>query len=1027
MECQNRTWATGVLLRTLFPLLLISTGLPAKAVVNGGFEESPFTQGWNVAGNAVQVSGLTQDSRRAAWLAGGGTRLGQDVSWEADWFLDFFFAITNTSERAFSVLVNGATGATTINLRYQAGQFNAYAGGDWGPDLDLGSVLPSADRNGNGDLGDPGDVRNVYRLRVTGRKWGTAEASYDLAISEVNQTNLARVTTNLTRFQNGSGASGPPQSFVFNTVFGSNPGFWVDTVTASAAAIAPVPEEARILISGTYPHLSVFTSEGECGIGAVADWNGQLWFVTYPPHHPGNGPDKLWVVDTNLNLTARPESVGGTHANRFVHRESKQLVMGPYFIDTNNSVRAVPRSQMPGRLTGTARHLTDPANKVLFATMEEGFYDVDVRTLEVTTRHPDSQGGSSVMPGDHGKGLYTGQGRIIYSNNGERGWSYRADPDLAAPAGALAENTGADLSNSWHIVERKNFCEVTGPGGIYGPRSDRDPVWATGWDKRSVLLKLLDAGVWHTFRLPKASFTHDALHGWYTEWPRIREIVDGRMLMHMHGMFYNFPRTFSAANTAGILPLCTYLKMPVDYCWWNGQLVMARDDTSTTGGNPWAGQSHSAPWFGQLSDLENWGSPAGFGGPWKNDGVQAGEPSEPFLVAGFQRRLLHLKNGSDRAISFELQAQSGEKNSSWSRVATLSVPAQGYTWMLLDRNIGGAWARLVPNSTGTGVTAWFHLSNPPRRPNPELFSGIAPVAQTDRSEGIIRPRSGGARTLQFAATTADARGGPIQGYYEIDGAFQLRRVTNSTAENALRASCGLGTADFEVDEASVVVLEGTNRFRLPKNGTPYDSPGLAGWPRGKREVVTERHMFQAHGTFYELPRPESGGFRRMRPVTTHNRAISDYASWRGLFVVAGVASNAQTNNHVFRSDDGKAALWFGNVDDLWRMGAPEGRGGPWKETAVAALQPSDPYLMLGYEHKVLELSHQAPAAVTFRVEVDVAADGAWSEYARFKVPPGQKFEHVFPEGYSAHWVRVLSESATTATATFAYRAAGPAL
>ena len=88
--------------------------------------------------------------------------------------------------------------------------------------------------------------------------------------------------------------------------------------------------------------------------------------------------------------------------------------------------------------------------------------------------------------------------------------------------------------------------------------------------------------------------------------------------------------------------------MPVDYCWWNGQLVMGRDDASTTGGNIWAGQSHSAPWFGQLSDLENWGRPAGFGGVWLNDAVTASTPSEAFLVKGFQRRILHsLKEKDD--------------------------------------------------------------------------------------------------------------------------------------------------------------------------------------------------------------------------------------------------------------------------------------------------------------------------------------------------------------------------------------------
>ena len=42
--------------------------------------------------------------------------------------------------------------------------------------------------------------------------------------------------------------------------------------------------------------------------------------------------------------------------------------------------------------------------------------------------------------------------------------------------------------------------------------------------------------------------------------------------------------------------------------------------------------------------------------------------------------------------------------------------------------------------------------------------------------------------------------------------------------------------------------------------------------------------------------------------------------------------------------------------------------------------------MFGYERKVLELSHAAAQPVTFTVEVDVAADSSWSEYARFTVP-----------------------------------------
>jgi hypothetical protein len=57
------------------------------------------------------------------------------------------------------------------------------------------------------------------------------------------------------------------------------------------------------------------------------------------------------------------------------------------------------------------------------------------------------------------------------------------------------------------------------------------------------------------------------------------------------------------------------------------------------------------------------------------------------------------------------------------------------------------------------------------------------------------------------------------------------------------------------------------------------------------------------------------------------------------------------------------------------------------------------------------------------VEVDFLADNTWSPYATFVVAPGETFTHVFPEGFHAHWVRVLSDTTTTASARFAY---GPA-
>jgi hypothetical protein len=163
--------------------------------------------------------------------------------------------------------------------------------------------------------------------------------------------------------------------------------------------------------------------------------------------------------------------------------------------------------------------------------------------------------------------------------------------------------------------------------------------------------------------------------------------------------------------------------------------------------------------------------------------------------------------------------------------------------------------------------------------------------------------------------------------------------------------------------------------------------------------------------------------RGIRPLTTHGRQIFDYTTWRGLLVLAGNLTSATNDAHYVRSDDGLVGLWFGNVDDLWRFGAPSGIGGPWKASPVTAGVASDPYLMFGYERKVLELSHSHASPVTFTVEVDFAANNTWHRYGQFTVPPGQTLKHVLPDGYSAHWVRLKADTSTTATAQFTY---GPA-
>ncbi len=786
-----------------------------------------------------------------------------------------------------------------------------------------------------------------------------------------------------------------------------------------------------VAISGIYPQLATFNDEGECGTGAVVPWADRLWLITYGPHRPLGSTDKLYEITPGLEQFIRPESVGGTPANRMIHRESQQLVLGPYFIDANRKVRVIAPKFMPGRLTANARHLADPENRIYFATMEEGLYEVDVHSLAVTGLIQDGnhlqrgQSGEthpatvvSKLPGYHGKGLYTGQGRVIYAQNGEHGQAAETDPGV--PSGALAEwrRPGED----WQLVRRNQFTEVTGPGGIYGnEHPDTDPVWSLGWDFRSLILMCLDHGKWQAYRLPKPDHAYDGAHGWFTEWPRIRDIGEEDLLMTMHGAFWHFPKAFCATNSAGIAPRSAYLKIIGDFCRWQDHIVIGCDDATKIeikrqmkGRLAQAGQSQSNLQFLRPAQLDGFGPALGRGAVWLDDKVKAGVASDAFLFSGYAYRMLTLTDDHALPVTFTLEVDT-QGNGDWKKLRDIEVPAHGATWTEFNAKETGAWVRLKASGDCSKVTAFFNYRQTDTRgaEAAEMFAGLARPGETNFSGGRLHQRSGNARTLQCIAADGTSS------CYELDGDLHLRRTNDPASVAWAKTNLTIPREFLTADGASVICIENQHRWRLPKGDASFDQPGAGDDERVCREVVTERDLFNAFGTFYELPAESAGGFARIRPISTHNRHLKDYASYRGLLVLSGVAANA-TGEHVIRSDDGKCALWAGAVDDVWQLGKPRGLGGPWKNTTVKARQPSDPYLMTGYDHKDLKLAHDSTTPVSFQVQVDVTGTGEWVAYKEFLVAPGQTLAHHFPDAFSAYWVRLTADRDCLATAQFSY-------
>ena len=789
---------------------------------------------------------------------------------------------------------------------------------------------------------------------------------------------------------------------------------------------AVVRPSEPLQISGIYPHLAVFNDGGEqdreCGIGAVVVWAERLWIMTYPPHRRTGSPDKLYQIDDRLQMTVRPESVGGTHAGRIIHRETQQLVMGPYFIDAKRQVRAIDQTKgFPARITAVARHLTDPARKVYMIDMEGPIWEVDVRTLDATRLFV------KPVPGWHAKGGYTGQGRLIVANNGELRTADLDKLRWEAPeatwskgpedAGVLAEFDGT----TWTIVARRPHTEVTGPGGLQGELAPDAPVWSVGWDKRSLLLQVRSQGGWRTYRLPKGSYTYDPSHGWFTEWPRIRAIGEGSFLLNMHGTFFDFPSTFDAKAAQGVRPLATHLHYTTDFTEWNGRVVLAGDDTSILQ-NQLASKPQSNLRFVPRSALAtDFGPPIGWGGVWVNDVVSAGRPSDPLLIAGYADRCLHLAHRSPSDVSFAIEVDA-RGDGSWQESRTVRVPANGYVPVVLAGSAADQWLRVRVDRDCT-ATAFLHLSTsrPPSDGQRALFSSLAPRGPAAAwTGGLLRP-AGFSRALQFLARRFDAAGQPgEQVYYELDERLEFARV-DAPDRAADLARAAAPAVDYEVDAASVLVRDAAGqRWRLPRSRDNFSAAGT----RGVREVVSERYLANIHGTFYEIPRLETRtvpDYRRMKPIASHGARIADFATWRGLLVIAGTRRDAVADGHYFAAGANGDGLWFGAVDDLYKLGAPAGEGGPWKDTAIEAGRASDPFLMTNFGRKSVTLSHDRQRAVRFTIEVDVLAGGeAWYQYATIDVPAGEAAVHRFPDGFAAHWVRVTADTTGTATAWFTY-------
>ncbi|MDZ4286846.1 MAG: hypothetical protein U0984_02750, partial [Prosthecobacter sp.] len=429
------------------------------------------------------------------------------------------------------------------------------------------------------------------------------------------------------------------------------------------------------------------------------------------------------------------------------------------------------------------------------------------------------------------------------------------------------------------------------------------------------------------------------------------------------------------------------------------------------------GRSQSNLWFVQPETLDRLGPALGRGAVWLQDVVKSGETSEPFLFTGFAHRSVHLVNEDAEVKTFILEVDAAG-NGQWQKLKEVEVAAKGCAWLPFTAEEKGTWVRLKTTTNAACVTALFYFQNDDTRSaEPDgIFAGIATPEDTQVTGGLMHARGADFKTLRYLARD----GAGDLGCYDLDGTLALRQTNDIAGQEWTREHVAIPKDILIADAASILYVDDKGgRWRLPRGSAALDAPGVLGEERIDREVCTERDLFNAGGIFYELPADNAGGFAKIRPITTHNRRIKDYASYRGMLVMSGVRKDA-AGEHIIKSDDGKTSLWLGAVDDLWQFGKARGFGGPWKDSGVKAGIPSDPYLMTGFDDKTLTLSHNAAKPVTIRVEVDIAGTGLWCPYREFQVAAGEPLVHHFPKAFGAYWLRLVADQDCVATGQLVY-------
>lgn len=263
-----------------------------------------------------------------------------------------------------------------------------------------------------------------------------------------------------------------------------------------------------------------------------------------------------------------------------------------------------------------------------------------------------------------------------------------------------------------------------------------------------------------------------------------------------------------------------------------------------------------------------------------------------------------------------------------------------------------------------------------------------------------------ANDLDQAQATAGLRGSGRLAEWDWRGAWRIIEsipfveITGAEGANGERSDLVFALG---YDELSLVLRvwhrNQWKRYRLPWRERPAGQMG-----NRIREISTDRWLMQAFGNFYQLQPPAPGiTAPRVKPVCSCLEPILDFCAFRGTIVMAGGQNDRLTGSTqpLFRET---------SLDAMGSGTKPSGKGAVWRNATVGAGTTSDSFLVDGFDKKTVHFSNESDQPMQFDIEVDVTGTDVFRGLYRMEVPGRSYVPYVFPQGYSATWMRVKSLS-----------------